>query len=60
MNIEILPTQIWQENFTEERYKVSSTTPDKVELYLFDNPWVDVIVSKEELYKNYTFIDELI
>ena len=60
MNREILPTQIWQYNFTDEMYKVSSTTPEKVELYLFENPWVDKIVSKEELHKNYTFIDELI
>ena len=56
MKREIRILQIWQHNITEETYKVSSTTPDKVELYLFENPWLDEIVSKEELYQNYTFI----
>lgn len=60
MKIEILPMQIWRHNITEEMYRVSSTTPEKVELYLFENPWVDEIIIKEELYKNYTFIEELI
>jgi hypothetical protein len=60
MNREILPTQIWQNNLTKWMYKVSSTTPNKVEMYLLLDLWDCEIVSKEELHKNYTFIDELI